>query len=594
MGPFGLTASEFPRNETMFVVQFQKALTAAVSERGGRKIDVIGFDMSFMASFEFFNAVRETAGIGLACEALEPSYGWDYKALTVVDSSGAVLPSHELGAMIADAYIKNEPVESPRTFSVVNMEALALFAEALDMLCDGLVSRLASGSTDTMEILGHVRMSPEADAFPSSVDLWGGPELTTSLIDLGGFLHKLEKLMPKAEEWTPERSALEEAIKIYKSSLMPTVVMTKEAAGSGYSGLSAFFPVASDGAAGAKMNRYESSLYGRNAEGSPLESATGWNKLVRAYLSFNAPATGASLQPPGGVKITEPAEVGSSGHSLSIHGEQAVQVTSSSLYYGRFPPHGDGNGGLSLAGRVMPQVISEPSGSVHFRVTIPAAQPQLFSVNGSRNVDVTLENSFPDADGEDGVKIARIQIIYFESQNCEHEGRDAFLEAYMTTTGSLPVSPWHIFVWGPMGWEPFFCNWHGKMTGHENKCRGSFRVVRLELDTRCADKGGSIHTHRSHDKGHCFVWSEKQSRAPLVLQSNFANPLGLIFVSETVLGNIFSSQWLCSGKGNKDSTLMCKLLAEPCKMGDRFTAEIRGASFVTVPSFFVAIFLVVS
>ena len=103
MGPFGLTASEFPSNEPMFVVQFQKALTAAVSERGGRKIDVIGFDMSFMASFEFLNAVRETAGIGLACEALEPSYGWDYKALTVVDSSGAVLPSHELGAMIADA-----------------------------------------------------------------------------------------------------------------------------------------------------------------------------------------------------------------------------------------------------------------------------------------------------------------------------------------------------------------------------------------------------------------------------------------------------------------------------------------------------------
>lgn len=99
------------------------------------KFDIIGFDACLMASIETAAVVQNFAEYMVASEEIEPSGGWDYKALA--ESFAKETDSLEVGKTICDSFMekcKKSNKDDISTLSLVNLSKLNPIFDHLDSL----------------------------------------------------------------------------------------------------------------------------------------------------------------------------------------------------------------------------------------------------------------------------------------------------------------------------------------------------------------------------------------------------------------------------------------------------------------------------
>lgn len=139
-----ISGDETNNHDPLYVREIQDALEGAV--RGGRKLDVLGFDACLMQMIETGYALRNVADVMVGSEELEPSQGWCYgdwlQALTDAPDSDAT----SAGKLLVESYRKTFDASTSDT----TLSAVRLAGGEMDRLA-GAVSQLSRALTDSLD-----------------------------------------------------------------------------------------------------------------------------------------------------------------------------------------------------------------------------------------------------------------------------------------------------------------------------------------------------------------------------------------------------------------------------------------------------------
>ena len=125
----------FDENYSFDALSLSELHTALAQARLKTKFDIIGFDACLMASIETAAVVQNFAEYMVASEEIEPSGGWDYKALA--ESFAKETDSLEVGKTICDSFMekcKKSNKDDISTLSLVNLSKLNPIFDHLDSL----------------------------------------------------------------------------------------------------------------------------------------------------------------------------------------------------------------------------------------------------------------------------------------------------------------------------------------------------------------------------------------------------------------------------------------------------------------------------
>lgn len=112
-----------------------------VSEKTADKFELFGFDACLMANLETASMLAPYARYLSASEEIEPSGGWDYKALLNAISADINISGGELGKVICDSYFekcKRNKKDSSVTLSVTDLEKLDGVQKAFDKMAENM------------------------------------------------------------------------------------------------------------------------------------------------------------------------------------------------------------------------------------------------------------------------------------------------------------------------------------------------------------------------------------------------------------------------------------------------------------------------
>ncbi len=176
-----------------------------VGALSGRHFDLIGFDACMMATNETAAAVKEYADYMLASEEIEPTGGWDYKAL--IENFSAGKSTEEVGKTVCDSYIEkcSDSVGGDiATLSLFDLREYNGFSKAFDEFA-------ASLSQEINKQYGNFKI---VRALETSARFGAGSydEGASNLIDLYGFA---ENLSDDSTAAVPLKKAIEQMI-VYK------------------------------------------------------------------------------------------------------------------------------------------------------------------------------------------------------------------------------------------------------------------------------------------------------------------------------------------------------------------------------------------
>jgi len=125
----------FDENYSFDALSLSELHTALAQARLKTRFDMIGFDACLMASIETAAVVQNFAEYMVASEEIEPSGGWDYKALA--ESFAKETDSLEVGKTICDSFMekcKKSNKDDISTLSLVNLSKLNPIFDHLDSL----------------------------------------------------------------------------------------------------------------------------------------------------------------------------------------------------------------------------------------------------------------------------------------------------------------------------------------------------------------------------------------------------------------------------------------------------------------------------
>jgi hypothetical protein len=138
-------------NDTLTPVELGEAFSAAKYETDV-DFELIGFDACLMSSLEVASRLYEVAGYMVSSQEVEPSWGWDYKAIierlmTDPNQSGSTL-----GITIADSFAKHSEdgsklqefgADKDITLSVIHLSKIPQLVKDVNVLSNALVSNIS-------------------------------------------------------------------------------------------------------------------------------------------------------------------------------------------------------------------------------------------------------------------------------------------------------------------------------------------------------------------------------------------------------------------------------------------------------------------
>ena len=134
----GLCFDENYGFEPLTLVELKTALENAKLKN---KFDIIGFDACLMACMETAALVQDFADYMIASEEIEPSGGWDYKAL--VESYAGMDNALEVGKAVCDSYIekcRKKGKDLYSTLSVFDLSQTDNMLEQMEFVIQSLIA----------------------------------------------------------------------------------------------------------------------------------------------------------------------------------------------------------------------------------------------------------------------------------------------------------------------------------------------------------------------------------------------------------------------------------------------------------------------
>lgn len=148
-----------------------------VSEGMTDRFEVIGFDACLMANYETARAVQPYARYMIASEEIEPSGGWDYKALISAVEADKSIGGADWGRAVCDGYFAkcrlNEK-DATATLWVLDLSRLGMLSIAFEQLASEMaadaqnvkgIQRIASGAKNAQKYGGSSSSEVEASVF---------------------------------------------------------------------------------------------------------------------------------------------------------------------------------------------------------------------------------------------------------------------------------------------------------------------------------------------------------------------------------------------------------------------------------------------
>jgi hypothetical protein len=142
-----------------------EALEGIVEARGGRSLDLVGFDACLMGMWEVATAVAPYAGLMVASSANEPLDGWTYLAPLRALRSVPTSSSDELAASLVEAYAAESTLHF--TLAATDLGALGDVTVAVDGLAAALLAH-----RETFAPVESTRLSAQGFEDPDVRDLW--------------------------------------------------------------------------------------------------------------------------------------------------------------------------------------------------------------------------------------------------------------------------------------------------------------------------------------------------------------------------------------------------------------------------------------
>lgn len=155
------------------------AALETVSESMTDRFECIGFDACLMANYETAVTVAPYARYMIASEEIEPSGGWDYKALISAIAADRSISGADFGRAVCDGYFEKcraSGKDATATLSVLDLSRLGMLSRAFDQLTGEMVAdaqnvkgiqRVAVGAKNTLKYGG----SSSSEGFSNMTDL---------------------------------------------------------------------------------------------------------------------------------------------------------------------------------------------------------------------------------------------------------------------------------------------------------------------------------------------------------------------------------------------------------------------------------------
>ncbi len=199
--------------------------------------EAIGFDACLMANTDVCHKLYGFAKYLYASEEVEPGAGWDYTAMINALSEKPGMNGAQLGAAIADSYIKNSVKETaeemgyifPATFSVTDLNEAESVYKAYESFAEATLKKIAE---EPGALAALSRASRAAVAYAQNT------YRVYNLIDLGMFMQECGEFLP--EESKTVLDALDRAVLYTRNSSYLKESM----------GLSVYFPARIEGTGG--------------------------------------------------------------------------------------------------------------------------------------------------------------------------------------------------------------------------------------------------------------------------------------------------------------------------------------------------------
>jgi hypothetical protein len=142
-----------------------EALEGIVRARGGRPLDLLGFDACLMGMWEVAAAVAPYAGLMVASSANEPPDGWPYLAPLRALRSAPTSTPDDLAASLVEAYAAESTLHF--TLAATDLGALGDVTVAVDGLAASLLAH-----RETFALIESTRLSAQGFEDPDVRDLW--------------------------------------------------------------------------------------------------------------------------------------------------------------------------------------------------------------------------------------------------------------------------------------------------------------------------------------------------------------------------------------------------------------------------------------
>jgi hypothetical protein len=137
-----------------------RVLDELMAARGGRKLDLIGFDACLMSMIEVAYGVRHAFEVMVGSQEIEPGEGWPYQHILTALSADPDASADALGRIIVDAYVEQMSAADPKaavTQSAVRLDRLDVAVEGVRALADALAAALEEPSFHGKTLLPALR-----------------------------------------------------------------------------------------------------------------------------------------------------------------------------------------------------------------------------------------------------------------------------------------------------------------------------------------------------------------------------------------------------------------------------------------------------
>jgi hypothetical protein len=287
----GVSVTESQDYDALTVDEIATALGTIVPKTG--RFELIGFDACLMADLEAAKTLAPHARYLVASEEIEPSDGWDYRALFARLTATPAVDGLGLGRMAVDTYrdyfLKSQVhalQEKARaiTLALVDLDKVAAVDQAVMRLGSGADALLARGKHSAWTSLARARN--DADEFGRSAAPAAGG------VSPGMEVYDLVQISENIKAATTDPAVAAPAQAVIAATRSAVIYDFRGSARPHANGLSVFFPP--NRATLAERERNPKKSYDRISWSASAQNR--WYPFMSSYTSF--PTTAAELRQP--------------------------------------------------------------------------------------------------------------------------------------------------------------------------------------------------------------------------------------------------------------------------------------------------------